>query len=163
MALLTETKDRKREPLGGREVNGFGQWLRVTTQASKEADGDLRERLPLGSPMRYVAIGASRHYERVLDAWGDVEREGSDPGARDRFEVELIAGVMSAYGAAEYARSQGYGPSDTTGGGRPVADIAAEYLRACIILAKYAGVSDLDVAKCRDDQAALMALRGDRG
>lgn len=163
MALFTETKDRKREPLGGREVDGFGQWLRVTTQTVEEADDDLRERLPLGNPMRYVAIEASRHYGKVLGAWKSVERGWGGPGARDRFEVELIAGVMSTYGAAEFARSRGYGPEDTTAGGRSMADVAAEYLRACIILAKYVGVSELDVHACGDDQAKLMALRADQG
>jgi hypothetical protein len=162
MALFTETPDRKRNPLGGREADGFDQWLRVTTQTMSETEGDLRGRLPLGNPMRYVAIEASSHYGRVLGAWKAVQKGQGDGRERDRFEVELISQVMSAYGAAEFARNQGYGPDDTTAGGRPMADVSAEYLRACIILAKYVGVSELTVHACRDDQAALMALRNTR-
>jgi len=158
MALFTETPGRERNPLGGREADGFGQWLKVTAQTMAEARDDLRERLPLGNPMRYVAREAAKHYAETLAAWGMVERRQADR-ERDRFEVGLIAGVMSAYGAAEFARSRGYGPEDTTAGGRPMADVSAEYLRACIILAKYVGVSELDVHACGDDQAKLMALR----
>lgn len=161
MALFTETSDRERNPLGGREADGFDQWLRVTTQTVSETEGELRERLPLSNPMRYVGIEAARHYGAVLSGWEHVKR-GRGERARDRFEVDLIAKVMSAYGAAEFARNQGYGTEDTTAGGRPMTDVAAEYLRACIILAKYVGVSELDVHECRDDQAALMGLRADR-
>lgn len=148
-------------PLGGREADGFDQWLRVTAQTMRETGDDLRERLRLSNPMRYVAIEAAKHYAETLAAWNEVERR-QDGRERDRFEVDLIAGVMSAYGAAEFARSRGYGPEDTTAGGRPMADVAAGYLRACIILAQYVGVSELDVHACKGDQAALMALGGAR-
>jgi hypothetical protein len=161
MALFTELPGRERNPLGGREADSFDQWLRVTAQTMTEARDDLRERLPLANPMRYVGVEAARHYETVLSGWEHVKR-GRDEKARDHFEVELISQVMSAYGAAEFARKQGYGPDDTTAGGRPMADVSAEYLRSCIILAKYVGVSELTVHACRDDQAALMALRNTR-
>jgi hypothetical protein len=161
MALFTETPDRERNPLGGREADGFALWLVTSTQKAREARDLLRRTLRLDNPMRYVATEAARHYGAVLADWDHVKRD-KDGRSRDAFEVGLIAKVMSAYGSAEFARSRGYGPDDVTAGGRPMADVAAEYLRACIILAKYAGVSELTVHACQDDQAALMALRNTR-
>jgi hypothetical protein len=116
--------------------------------------------------MRYVAREAASHYAGVLTEWEYVKRGRSqyvrNDLARDHFEVSLISKIMSAYGAAEFARGRGYGPDDITAGGRPMMDVSAEYLRACIILANYVGVSELTVHACRDDQAALMALRNTR-
>lgn len=168
MALFTEHAGRERNPLGGREADGFDQWLTVTAQVTREARDDLRENLSPRHPMRYVAAGAARDYDNALSAWSHVKvaqhrsKEDADR-VRDVFETGLIAGVMIAYGAAQYARECGYGPNDRTSGGRPVADIAAEYLRACFILAKYVGVDDGAVAACRDDQSALVALRNTQG
>jgi hypothetical protein len=159
MAQFTETPGRERNPLGGREADGFDQWLREATQLMGESEDSLREELPLGNPMRYVAVEASAHYGRMLGAWKEVSKGHGGDGARDRFEVNLISAVMSAHGAAEYARSRRYGPDDTTAGGRPMADVGAEYLRACTILAKYVGVNELDVHACGGDQAKLSALR----
>jgi hypothetical protein len=112
--------------------------------------------------MRHVAVEASSHYGTVLGAWKAVQKGHGGDGARDRFEVYLITRVMSAYDAADFARNQGYGPDDTMADGRPMVDVSAEYMRACIILAKYVGVSELTVHACQSDQAALMALRNTR-
>ncbi|MFE0472605.1 hypothetical protein ACFW2V_13420 [Streptomyces sp. NPDC058947] len=167
MALFTDAPDRERNPLGGREAEGFALWLVTSAQKAREAWDLLREQLPLSNPMRYVAREAASHYAGVLAEWENVKRGRSqyvrDDLARDYFEVTLISKVMSAYGAAEYVRECGYGSNSITADGRPIADVSAEYLRTCIILAKYIGVSELDVYACRDDQAALMALRSDRG
>lgn len=163
MAMYTEHAGKSiREPLGGREADGFGQWLATTTQTVKEAAKHLQGSLPLGNPMRYAAIEAERVYRRTLTHWRHVT-DGRDPLARHHFEVALIENVMSTYGTAEFARKRGYGPQDVTAGGRPMEDVAAAYLRACIILGKYTGVDDATVAACRDDQAALMSLRADQG
>lgn len=164
MAMFTRTAgSNEREPLGGREADGFDEWLTLTTEQTREARDHLRETLPLSNPMRYVATEAARHYHDTLSAWSHVKiarnRGERDDPTRDNFETGLIAYVMRAYGAAEFARSQGYGPNGTTSGGRPVADISAEYLRGCLVLAKYVGISELTVAACQDDQAALSALR----
>lgn len=162
MALYTEYAGAGfREPLGGREADGFGQWLATTTQTVTEAAESLRERFPLANPMRYVAIEAARHYGRISGEWRNVTG-GRDVKARHRFEVDLIAEVMGTYGALQFARRRGYGHHDVTAGGRPMEDVSAAHLRACIILAKYVGIDDATVAACRDDQAALMSLRNTR-
>lgn len=163
MTLFTERAGRERNPLGGREADGFAQWLLVTEFSVREAESLARARSEASDPLRYVAISAARHYGSVLTEWQGVQAGRSDHVrddlARDHFEVGLIAAVMSAYGAARFAQEQGHGHGGATAGGRPVADVSAEYLRACTILAKYVGVSELDVAACRDDQDALTALR----
>lgn len=165
MGLFVETPGRERNPLGGKEAADFDRWLMVAAANAEEAREALSGRLSPGNPMDYVANSAARHYGQVLTDWQDVKAGRSkhvrDDLARDQFEVSLIAAVMSAYGAAEYARERGYKAGDTTNGGRPVADVSAEYLRACIILAQYVGVSEMDVHACEGDQAALMALRAD--
>lgn len=163
MTLFTEKPGRTHNPLGGREADGFDQWLRVTEQTAREG---MPASQTLGTTGRYMATSAARDYANVLRDWRDVQAGRSahvrDELTRDHFEVGLISQVMSAYGAAEYARARGYGPDDTTAGGRPVADIGAEYLRACVILAKYIGLGDVTVLECRGDQDALMALRNAR-
>ncbi|MCP9209551.1 hypothetical protein [Streptomyces cucumeris] len=140
MALFTDHGGRQREPLGGAD-QGFDIWLQ--------------------------AMGAERHYGTLLRHWEDVKRGKSphvrDDLAQDHFEVTLIAEVMSTYGAVRHAMESGYRPGDTIVGGRQVADISAEYLRACLILACYVGVGDATVAACRDDQDALMSLGKTRG
>lgn len=160
MALYTEYAGDKRghEPLGGREADGFGQWLETTELQMREQRESLINSLSLDNPLRYVAREAAAHYGSVLHAWGHVVR-GSDPRARHEFEVRLISEVMRAYSAAEFARQCGYGPKDVTSGGRPLQDITTEYLRTCIILGKYAGVGELTVTACQGDQDALTALR----
>lgn len=159
MALYTEYIGDRRvhEPLGGREADGFDQWLAVTAANAAEARERLSQTLPLGAAGRYIAAGADNGYAAVLKGW-KAAREGRTGASRHHFEVGLISAVMSAHGAAEYARQHCAG-LEKTRGGRFVADITAEYLRSCVILAKYVGVSETAVAARGDDQAALSALR----
>jgi hypothetical protein len=74
MAQFAETPDRQRNPLGGREVDGFDQWLRVTAQTMCETEWDLPGRLRTDNPMRHVAVEASSHYGTVLGAWKAVQK-----------------------------------------------------------------------------------------
>lgn len=156
MALFTYTQDRTREPLGGREAEGFDMWIRHAARLSKEGREALKSR-PLGDAIRYISVSAERDYTSVLAAWQNLAR---DPKQRDDFEVGRIAAVMGAFGAASFARDMGYKPGDTCNGGRPMADVAAEYLRACMILAAYVGTTVEAVAACGEDQEKLSALRG---
>jgi hypothetical protein len=168
MALFMDRSGRERNPLGGYAADGFDQWLRVTEQTVREAakPGGPLSALATDHAGRYLATSAARHYGDVLKEWTDVKAGRSahvrDELARDHFEVGLIAKVMSAYGAAQYARECGYDRDGVTAGGRPMVDVTGEYLRACIILGKYLGVSEVTVAACTDDQDAFLALRNTR-
>jgi len=154
MALYTIYPGRTPEPLGGGERPVFDQWVRNTLQSVTEAQEQLKS-LPLGDVRRYIATSAWRHYYFLVREWDQV---GRGKRSRDNFETSLIAAVMSAYGVAETARKS-YPEGGTTAGGRPMADIGAEYIRACLILAHYVGTTDTAVAACGEDQAALEALR----
>lgn len=162
MALFTETPDRERNPLGGKEAAGFDQWITTTAREAAKVRKALEAAgLDRSNPMRYVAPEMDLHYNRVLRNWRDVKAgqcmHARDDLARDHFEVSLVADVMSAYGAWRYALGR-FGRGGVTPGGRPVVSLESEYNRACTILSQYLGV-DLDaVRECADDQAALLGL-----
>jgi hypothetical protein len=166
MALFTEYPGRERNPLGGQESAEWDAWIREAARMASEAREALRD-MPLThdngkvNVLRYMSVNTEREHSGVLAEWESVQRRdrAGDTGARDRFEVGLISRVMSAHGAAEFARQQGYGPDDTTAGGRPMADVSGEYMRACTILARYVGVDPMTVVTCDGDQARLSALR----
>lgn len=156
---------RVREPLGGREAEGFDAWLTDTVRQTHESREALRSE-PLNNPVRYMSVEAERQYGCVLAEWRDVKagRRTSVVSelARDRFEKGLIGQVMASYGAWQFARERGYGPNDWTAGGRPMMDVSGEYVRRCKVLAAYVGVDEVTVSACRDDQDALTALRNTR-
>jgi len=155
MALYTHHANRKREPLGGRESEGFGAWIEEAALMSAEGRKVLSSR-PLGDAIRYISVSAERDYAVVLASWRNLTRDAT---RRDDFEVGLIAAVMGSRGAARFARDMGYGPGDTCNGGRPMADVAAAYLRSCMTLAAYVGVTPEVVMTCGEDQDKLSALR----
>lgn len=164
MTLFTDTPGRERNPLGGQAADGFGMWLVTTEMSVRETRDLMRGKVwEQNNPLPYVTMSAASHYGTVLAEWqGVLAGRGEhvrDELARDHFEVGLISAAMSAHGAAEFARERGYKDHESTSGGRPMADVAAEYRRACTILAKYVGTSELTVAACGGDQAALSALR----
>lgn len=164
MAMFTHVEGRKREPLGGKAVDGFGPWLEATHKEVTQAVDLLRRKLPADNVGLYVGQSAHRDYAQWLHLWKLLER-GRSPHvamlfARDDFEVRLIANVMGTFGGVEYARR--VGPKRIEGGGRPMADVDAAYERACLVLARYAGIDPKRVKECGGDQAKLTELGAGR-
>jgi len=159
--MFTDYQGRKREPLGGKEVPGFGPWLHSAHKEVTESLEVLRRTVPVENPVRYIANSAHRDFAALLHRWRLMEMgkspNVSDEHARDDFEVSLIADVMSAHGAREYAVSIGWGerPEPT---GRPMVDVDAAYERACTFLARYMGIDPKRVKECGGDQDKLMGL-----
>jgi hypothetical protein len=164
MALFMHTQDRKREPLGGREAKGFGDWLNETHQEVSETYAVLQESLPLGHASRYLAQSAHRDYAGWVHLWKLLQLGKSpsviDEWARDDFEVKLIANVMSSYGALRYA--QDINLERVQRNGRPMLDVVGEYERACLLLSRYLGIHRDCVVECNGRQDKLMALGAGR-
>lgn len=165
MALYVEYTGDKRvnEPLGGREADGFGAWLREAARLMREAESAVPGLLD-DSAGRYTLRSARRYYDGLLSTFEAVTagRRTSviAEHARHRFETDLIGEVMGSHGAMQYARKLGFEKTGGPAGGRPWMDIAAEYNRACMALAQYTGTTVGAVQECGEDQAALTALRG---
>jgi hypothetical protein len=156
MGLFTHTADRKREPLGGREADGFGKWLKDSTQQVSESYEVLCSSLPVGHPGRSLAQSAHRDFVRWLHLWKLLEMgkspSASDEDARDDFEVRLIAHVMDTHDFLELTKRE------DRASGRSMLDAFAGYERACEILAQYLGIRPIRVSQCNGEQDWLMAL-----
>lgn len=158
--ILTEFKDgpeRPRNPLGGREADGFGAWIE-TTHAAMVGMLDVLPQDHKDRDPGLMMADAELHYRRIMNKFRHV-RDESAPEYRDQLETALISDVMRAHGKAAYARRQSDAGLPARKGRQSWGRMCGEYLRACMILGEYLGVSQLLVAECGDDQAALSALR----
>ena len=162
--MFVHTQERKREPLGGKAVPGFGPWLLATHAEITQTLELLRKKFAVDHVGRYIATSAHRDFAQLTHAWRLLEKGKSahviDEWARDDFEVKLIASVMGTFGGVEYARKMG--PKRIEAGGRPMADVEASYDRACLVLARYAGIDPKRVKECGGDQAKLTELGAGR-
>ena len=159
MALFTYYVGRTPEPLGGKEADGFAEWLEESARTVRDSYEKIRETEPIDSVTRYIAHSADKEYGMTLSEFRAMGRDGS----RDHFEAALIGNVIGAAGVLRFARDleenkHPLRPSARKGG-RPMDDVELSWGRACLILAKYVGCDVERVKECREDQKACEALR----
>lgn len=151
---FVSTPGRPVNPLGGREMDGFGSWVGIThvqmaDMAAQFLPGDT------GDSAR-LCREARDHYSRIRHMLERARNEVTEH-SRDHLETELIHDVIAGHGWAAYARERteaGLPPE----GKRAYVHMTGAYLRACMVLAQYTGAGQIRVAECGDDQDALIAL-----
>lgn len=151
--------DSPRNPLGGREADGFGDWVTTTYLQMRDTAAQFTRPEDESVPAQMMRE-SQLHYGRVRQRWVAITAPDAWEFARDSFEVMLITDVMSAHALATYAREQVAAGRSPRPGERPWALMCAEYVRATLILATYLGIDQAAVGKCGDDQDKLSALRG---
>lgn len=152
------TSDSPRNPLGGREADGFGEWITTTYLQMRDLRDQFHRPEDDNIPARMVREAAD-HYGRVRRMWFRADGE-ADVHPRDSLEIMLIRDVMQGYHLAEYARERTAAGDQRAPDKRAYTLMAAEYVRTCLILAQYTGVQQTDVSACGADQGKLSALRG---
>jgi hypothetical protein len=145
--------ERNREPLGGREAEGFGEWLAASTREVTETYGTLMDSVPADNPVRYLARSAHQDFTQWLHLWKLLEL-GTSPYvepelARGDFEARLIDDVIVSL--------QVIGRGSGTDG-QPMVDVVGRYERAVVRLAKYTGADPNSVRACGENRDRLMAL-----
>lgn len=153
--------DSPRNPLGGREAEGFGKWVTATYLQMRDAADQMYRPQDDSVPAR-LARDSAQHYRQVYHLWARVEH-GAPGGAwefaRDTLEVQLITDVMSGHYWACYAQEKFRAGISPEPGRKAWVQMSADYLRACLIFAAYTGVKQTDVTDCDGDQFRLSALR----
>lgn len=149
--------DTPRNPLGGAEADGFGEWLTETYLRMRDVADQMSRPEDDSIPARLMR-DAKAYYGRVRDLWLRA-RDGEWEFSRDVLEVSLIKDVMDGHYWAEHAREMSRLGIDPEPGKRAWAQMSAEYLRACVILSQYTGVAQTAVTDCGGDQDKLSALR----
>lgn len=151
---------RRIEPLGGREAEGFGNWVEVTHREMGLVLDRFAESDYTGVSYR-LCRDARDQYARILKML-ERARNGVTEHSRDHLETEMIHDVITSHAWAVYARERSTAglPDD---GERSYLQMSGAYIRSLMILAEYTGIDQLTVGACQGDQDSLMALVNTRG